>query len=72
MGKKAASWTIDEDILAWIGGKLGSKSQFVNNILRKARMREDEVKIIHRWMCQKCFLANTGDGPCRFCGEQHD
>lgn len=67
MGKKAASWTIDEDILVWIGNKLGSKSQFVNNILRKARMREDVALTMKRSMCEKCHGMIVGDGPCRHC-----
>jgi len=67
MGKKAASWTIDEDILAWIATKVGSKSEYVNNILRKARIREDEVRVVSKRMCQKCHSMIVGDGDCRFC-----
>lgn len=40
MSRKAASWTIDENILSWIGGKLGSKSEFVNRILKNAMLDE--------------------------------
>lgn len=67
MGKKAASWTIDEDILAWIATKIGSKSEYVNNLLRKARMREDVARTMDRKMCPKCHGMIIGDGDCRFC-----
>ena len=67
MGKKAASWTIDEDILAWIATKIGSKSEYVNNILRKARIREDEKRVVSVTMCPKCFGKIVGDGECGYC-----
>lgn len=67
MPKKAASWTIDEDILAWIGGKLGSKSEFVNNILRKARIKEEEVKVIRNVMCNGCHQIHPETQVCMNC-----
>ena len=67
MGKKAASWTIDEDILAWIGSKLGSKSRFVNDILLRAKIREEEVRTIKKVACPKCWAAIPEDTDCHYC-----
>jgi len=56
MSRKAASWTIDENILSWIGGKLGSKSEFVNRILKNAMLDEiiRDAKKEQRPKCTRC------------------
>lgn len=59
--KSAASWTIDNDILAWIDTKLGSKSEYVNKILLRQMKRElaDRIVAQNRPKCPQCGLGMT-------------
>ena len=73
--KKVGAWSIDMQLLNWIDTKLGSKSQFVNRILKDAYIDEimKEEKRAQRPKCPECTIPLTpntvDDGPewvCRF------
>jgi len=56
MARKAASWTIEEDVLNWISTKLGSKSAFVNKVLLREMQKELAQRIVmeNRPKCSVC------------------
>jgi len=64
--KKVGAWSIDIQILNWIDTKFGSKSAFVNKVLREAYV--EEVVKHQKWetkpKCPECktsMSVNTLD-----------
>ena len=68
MPKKAASWTIDEDILVWISHKFGSKSEYVNRVLRQRMDAEMKHNITAPKVCQECHSMRFIGNKCAHCG----
>jgi hypothetical protein len=75
--KKVGAWSIDMQILNWIDTKLGSKSQFVNRILKDAMLDEilSQAKREQRPKCSVCRMRMSpnlvdDDGDWR-CGNLH-
>tara|TARA_Y100000310_G_C20613500_1_gene779309 strand:+ start:437 stop:652 length:216 start_codon:yes stop_codon:yes gene_type:complete len=68
MGKKAASWTIDEHILAWISQKLGSKSEYVNRILQQRMDAEQKMNVNRPKVCGECHSIRFIGNKCAHCG----
>lgn len=75
--KKVGAWSIDMQILNWIDTKLGSKSQFVNRILKDAMLDEimRQAKREQRPKCPVCRMRmgpNLVDGSSDWmCGNLH-
>ena len=68
MAKKAASWTIDEHILAWISQKLGSKSEYVNRVLQQRMDAEQKMNVNRPKVCTECMCIQFIGNKCAHCG----
>jgi len=65
--KKVGAWSIDMQILNWIDTKLGSKSQFVNRILKDA-MLDEILRQAKRDQTPRCGQWRVGGcGVCSIC-----
>lgn len=65
--KKVGAWSIDMQILNWIDTKLGSKSQFVNRILKDA-MLDEILRQAKREQRPRCSQWRVGGcGVCTVC-----